>query len=239
GSVSIDQEHQSDMSIEGELDTGFVEKVNPEWKGSGPAKLNVVVHGSLAHPDIKGNLSASNVTLTHLADQKVLSIAKAEANFTGSKVEVKGEASYNETNLTVDASIPFDKTDGRIRLEIPALSLQQWMPPDSKVSGTLNVVADFQGKGLPVQESKNPKFVPPTDWSGKLTVAPTGLKVGEKEIQADAPLELIYRNGVVLLNPSHLSSGEMLDFKASGNYNLETGALDTQLKANAKIDFLS
>ena len=240
GSASLLGNYPLDLHVQGKIAAGVMERVTDSWKGAGELNLDAWIRGTRAHPDLNGKLVTENLDLTYLPKEMNFRVDQAEAEFSRVKIDLKGNGSLNGTAFALSGSIPLERSPGNVHVQISDLSLKT-VSPEADISGTLNIMANLQGQGFPLEEwtSGEKGQLPFHEWSGSILVSPADMKLGNNLLSIKEPVHLSLQNRVLSLSPFRMTSGDLLDFQIAGSLNLDTGQIESTTHLDAKIDLLS
>lgn len=240
GLLPLNPDRALDLTLEGNVSAGILEKLSDQWKAEGAARWEARLGGSRNHPEAFGSFSADNLSVTFIPRKMTFHIDHSDAKFTGEKVEFNGSGSYNSARFQWNGLIPLDESSGSLHAEVASVLLQEILP-DFPLTGRVDVVADMKGAGFPLKQwaPNTPVNLPFHEWVSSITITPSDLKLSEYPLLTQAPLQLTLAGHVLRLAPCKITSGDMLDFQTSGSLNLESGEIESSTRMNARIDILS
>jgi outer membrane protein assembly complex protein YaeT len=240
GTASMRGDSQLDLHATGETNAGLVSLWNPAITASGSVSVDAFVKGTFSKPDLSGAVRTENLELLDPVHGLSLKQSNILAEFSGTKVLVKGSGLLNDAEISLDGTIPFSRDKGEIHLDLRSFPLVSVLP-DSKVTGTVDVIADFEGLGFPYQDLSHgiSRNSPIWNWTGSLAISPANLKLGEREITASSPFTVRLQKGVLEVDAWQVTSGELLDLALRGNMRFDTGAIDAALRLSVNVNLLS
>ena len=227
GKAPLDAGKKMDLNIEGNLDAATVSMIFPDYEVSGRAEVDVNLSGTRTIPQISGEMKLDAVNAAR-KDQKF-----RIQNLTGSMklqeniVQATLQGLLNEARVELIASIPLEKKPGTVKLAVRDLQLSTFFP-GSNVAGHANLDLSATGKGIN-----------PADWNGSATLQISELKTGSDEISVAEPIRVNLDRGVVTVQAFHLNAAGLLDATVGGTYHLKTGAVQSELQAQADLSLIS
>lgn len=240
GTASLMEGHSMNLHATGDTNASIFALLMPDIAVSGPISMDAFINGTFSKPNFSGTIRTENLDLSLPSQNLHLTEGNLIGEFSGTRVLLKGNALINDAAVSVDGTIPFSHEKGEVHLDLHSFPVATLLP-DSKIDGTVDVSADFEGLGFPYEDLSDgiSSNSPLWDWDGKLTITPSNLKVGERVLEAKQPLTFLLRNGVLEVETWKLTSGEMLDLAARGNVRFDTGTIDAALRLSVKVDLLS
>lgn len=237
GTASLQPPIPLQMQIDGKINGAVLEKISSDWKGKGELNINAAVTGTAAHPKLEGRLLTENFILNNASNEWNLRFQKAELNLSGHDLALEGTGTLNNSPFQCNGILPLENTNGNIHLKISDFPVNTFTT-SSKVSGSVDVNADLQGKGFPLGEWRH-QNMPFREWTGNVSITPSNLKLGNNVLTVEQPIHLTIQNQELHLSPTRIQSGDVLNFEGSGNLNLKTGRIDSAVQLEARIDLLS
>ncbi len=240
GSISLLDNYSLDLAARGKVAGEIIERITPDWTAAGEVTVDLGIKGTPRDPDLKGRIVTDNMKIRYLPKEKDFDIEHFEASLSGSEINLQGNGSVSGSAFAFHGSVPLQNATGELHAEIRDLSVSMFTP-NPNVAGRFDVMLDLQGKGFPLEEWKQGAKVqmPFHEWTGEILITPYDLKLGNNILSVEEPLRLSLQDRIVRLRPSRIKSGDMLDLQAAGSLNLDTGALESSVHTDARIDLLS
>jgi outer membrane protein assembly complex protein YaeT len=237
GTASLQPSLPLQMQFTGKINGAVLEKISNDWKGQGELNIDAALTGTASHPKLEGRLLAENLALNNASNEWNVQFQKAELKLLGHELGLAGAGMVNNSPFQCNGVLPLERTNGHLRLQISDFPLNTFIP-DSKVSGSVSVNADLQGKGFPLREWRNAQ-AQFREWAGNVAITPSDVKLGNNVLTVDQPINLFIQDQELQLSPTRIQSGDVLNVEGSGNLNLKTGQLDSAVQMEARIDLLS
>ncbi len=240
GTVLLQSAFPLDLQINGKIAGEVLEKISSDWKSDGELNFDAKLRGTASHPKLEGKLTTENFNVNYLPNKWNIALKRAEVGLAEQQVNVEGNGDLNGSTFQWKGNIPVEGGNGNLHFEIADLPISM-LSSNANVSGNLNVVGELQGKGSLLKEWRTGETVqmPFHEWSGRISVSPSDLRLGKNEITVEEPMLLTIQNQEISLASTHIRSGDLLDFQGSGSLNLETGKIESAAHLAAKIDLLS
>ena len=240
GTASLLNEHPLNLRVQGKIGAGIVEKISHDWKGEGDLNLDALILGTASHPELEGELKTENLNMTYVPRDLSIRVERAGAKFSREKIDLAGKGNFNGSAFAWNGAIPLKKSTGNLHFEILDLPLSV-LTSSKDTSGNLDVVADLEGQGFPLDEWKpgTKAQMPFHEWSGSISVTPAGLKLGNNVLTVEKPFALLLQDRILRMSSARITSGDLLDFQVSGSLNLDTGEIESHTHLDTKIDLLS
>lgn len=240
GTTSISEPHQMDLHATGETNASVISLYDPQITASGPILVDAFIRGTFSKPDLSGSIRSDSLEASYPPKNVTFKQGKIVAEFSGTKAALQGSGLLNDSEVSLDGTIPFSREKGEFHLDIRSFPIES-LAPGSKISGTITVKADFEGLGFPYEDLSDgiSRNSPIWDWNGKLSVTPENLMIGSNVVTTKQPLTFNLQNGVLEVDTWEMSSGELLDLAARGNVHFDSGAIDASLRVSVKVDLLS
>jgi outer membrane protein assembly complex protein YaeT len=237
GNASLQPSIPLQMQIKGKIDGAVLEKFSSDWKGDGQLNIDAAISGTGSHPKLAGKFLTENFNLNYAPKEWNIALQKAELNLSEHELALEGNGKLNNSPFVCNAILPLQNSDGNLHLKISDFPINAFSS-DAKISGTVNVNADLEGKGFPLSEWRNAQ-AQFREWAGNVSITPSNLKLGNNILTVQQPIHLTIQNQQVHLSPTRIQSGDLLNFEGTGNLNLKTGQIDSAVQLEARIDLLS
>ena len=240
GTTSMEHAFEMDLHATGETNANLITLLDPAIVASGPISIDAFIRGTFSKPDLSGSIRSDSFEVSYPAKNITFKQGSIVAEFSGTQAALKGSGLLNNAQISMDGIIPFSRQKGEVHLDVRSFPVESF-DPQSKITGTLSVEADFEGLGFPYEDLSDgiSRNSPIWDWNGRLSVTPENLKIGKNLLVTKKPLTFNLQNGVLEVDNWEMTSGELLDLAARGNVRFDSGAIDAALRVAVRVDLLS
>ena len=239
GTASLRSGLPLDFLIQGRVAGAVLEKISNDWKGDGELRFDAILRGAASAPQLEGKLQTENFTANYLPQNWKIFVQQAEATISEQTLDLEGSGQFNDSSFLWKGNIPFESTAGNFHFELSNLPVSTF-DTTGKLSGDLNISGDLQG-GFPLKKWRAGETVKTLldRWSANISISPSNLKLADKPLTVDQPIQLTIQDQEFRLSPARISSGDLLNFEGSGILNLATGRLESTARLETRIDLLS
>jgi outer membrane protein assembly complex protein YaeT len=227
GKLPIEGMAGADLRAVGNVDLKIASMFTDQVVLTGKADLDVRVQGNLKNPQVIGDIKSQNFTVDYPIQKLYLQGDSVTAHFSGQDLQLDLQGKLNEAPVQVQGVVPVTASrQGNIRVNLQSFPLQSIASADTNFSGTASFNLQAEGTGIK-----------PENWNAETELKLENIRVGETAVD-NATIRARLDKQRLTIDPLQIKAGESMNLSLSGEADLQSQNINTELKTELDLLFL-